>query len=260
MAQSSSQKNLRVISLVPSWTETLIEAGVNIVGRTRYCIHPTDQVISIPTVGGTKHVDWQKVRALKPDLLILDREENPKDFAEQAPCTWWASDIRSVMDLPPTLLEMSRVAECSPLKEFASRWERVVLENPPPSDIRKVLPGLIEWVHPLKGSETQVLYLIWHRPWMAIAPNTFIGSMLAQIGWADRLPSFDQKYPEIDLNSFDPEKTLLLCSSEPFPFLKRRDVLKDLPFATAIIDGEIWSWFGIRSLRFLEVQRGFLAQ
>ena len=59
----------------------LIEAGIEVVGRTRFCIHPREKIKNIPAVGGTKNVDWQKVNELKADLLILDQEENPKWMA-----------------------------------------------------------------------------------------------------------------------------------------------------------------------------------
>lgn len=69
---------MRLISLVPSWNETLIECGLNVVGRSRYCIHPEDRVRDIPIVGGTKDIRWDRVREARPDLLVLDREENPE--------------------------------------------------------------------------------------------------------------------------------------------------------------------------------------
>ena len=72
-----------MISMVPSWTETLISCGVEVVGRTRYCIHPTPVVKDIAVVGGTKNIDWKKVREIDADLLILDQEENPRRYCRR---------------------------------------------------------------------------------------------------------------------------------------------------------------------------------
>src|SRR3954462_7806167 len=94
---------MKVISMVPSWTETLIECGVEVIGRTRFCIHPRQVVASIPVVGGTKDVNWQRVQLLNADLLILDREENPKWMAEQAPLPVLDTHVQSVDQLPREL-------------------------------------------------------------------------------------------------------------------------------------------------------------
>ena len=82
--------------LVPSITETLIEAGVEVVGRTRFCIHPAEKIKSISIVGGTKNIDWQKVEALKADALILDKEENPQSFANNSPIPYFAYHFEDV--------------------------------------------------------------------------------------------------------------------------------------------------------------------
>jgi hypothetical protein len=87
---------------------------------------------------------------------------------------------------------------------------------------------------------------------MTIAPQTFIGSVLARLGFGAALLSFDRPYPEIELESYDRETTLLCCSSEPFPFAKREKLIIDTGFPAIIVDGELYSWFGLRALRFLE--------
>lgn len=85
--------------MVPSWTETLVEAGINVVGRTRFCCHPHKEVQKIPIVGGTKDIQWEKVKELNASLLILDREENPVHFAEDSPIPFWASHITDITDV-----------------------------------------------------------------------------------------------------------------------------------------------------------------
>ncbi|GAG15687.1 unnamed protein product, partial [marine sediment metagenome] len=116
---------MRVVSLVPSWTETLLQAGVNVVGRTRYCIHPSEKVASIPVMGGTREVEWAKVTKLKPDLLVLDREENPRILSEQSPVPWIATHVNSVWDVENELRRLHGCISRSGLPAMAYRWRQV---------------------------------------------------------------------------------------------------------------------------------------
>lgn len=242
---------MRVVSLVPSWTETLLAAGCEVVGRTRFCIHPRARVGSVPIVGGTKDWDLEKINALRPDLILLDRQENPKFMSELSPCPTHATDVQSISSLIRELELLGRRLDNPELLNFAERWREVSVRTESLDWQR--FPGLIEWGEAPKGAIERVVYMIWQNPWMAVSADTFIGSMLAQLGVS--LEIFNEKYPKIDLASYAPESTVLLFSSEPFPFLKRKEALKKLGFSHALIDGEKFSWFGLRSLKFLEDRR-----
>lgn len=241
---------MRVISLVPSWTETLIESDVNVVGRTRYCIHPADHVTNIATVGGTKNWNWKKIVELKPDLILLDQEENPKSMAEQTMFPWHATHVTHMNDMSASLNQLSEILASKKLKNLSSRWDKVLKKKPLACSTLKKIPGVIEWgikpAQPIK----QVLYIIWKDPWMAVSKDTFIGSVLAYLGI--EIPEFATKYPQINLENFNPKETLLLFSSEPYPFLQKKNELAALSFPHAFVDGECFSWFGCRTLRFLE--------
>lgn len=243
---------MRVVSLVPSLTETLLEAGVAVVGRTRYCVHP-ESARSIPVVGGTKDLDFAKVEALKPDLLLVDKEENLPWMAEASSWKVHCTHVESVADMPGELAGLGVLLQNEGLKKSAEEW-RSILRSPHVS-ARAVenLPGILEWVQRPAREPEQILYLIWRNPWMAVAPNTFVGSVLAHLGYGKMLPEFSEKYPKVDLARFDPSRTLLLFSSEPYPFLlqKKRE-LEGLGFPSALVDGESYSWFGQRALKFLQ--------
>ncbi len=245
---------MRAVSLVPSWTETLIEAGVNVVGRTRFCIHPAQRVKAIPAVGGTKDWDWEKIQALKPDILVLDREENPRFMAEQSQIPFVDTHIGALQDVPPNLEKLRLATHAEGLKPFVERWQEVQLKGPRPDwDGRSDFAGLIEWGRRPTGPIRRVEYVIWKRPWMAVSRDTFIGSTLTAIGFGPYLTKHANKYPELDLEMWpDKESTLLLFSSEPFPFVKVSRSLAALGFPYALVDGESFSWFGVRSLKFLE--------
>ena len=240
--------------MVPSWTETLLACGCEVVGRTRFCIHPAE-ARRIPVVGGTKTIDWNRVRALAPDLLLLDQEENPRSMHDQSPCDVLATHVTSVRDVGPELdrLAMRLGDGAGTLRDVAARWSRIATVPPRLLAMWRDLPGVIEWLRPPDGpSVGPVTYLIWRDPWMAIGPGTFIASMLEAVGVPQaRLLPASGKYPTLDPDSL-PGNTVLLASSEPYPFHRKRDELLALDRPVAIVDGESFSWFGVRSLGFLE--------
>jgi hypothetical protein len=247
---------MRVVSLVPSWTETLLDCGVNVVGRTRFCVHPESRVQSIPTIGGTKDLDRERLEALEPDLLVLDKEENLPWMAER-PGSWrvHASHVRHTDDVPRELDELADLLRNERLRALAGEW-RAELEAPSyPQEKIANLPGVLRWLKPPESEPERLLYLVWRGPWMAVSRDTFVGAMLSQLGYGGRLPPFAEKYPKIDLADFDPANTLLLFSSEPYPFAKKLQELKGLDFPSALVDGEAYSWFGTRSLQFLRESR-----
>lgn len=263
----------RIVSMVPSWTETLLRAGANVVGRTRFCIHGSslDQATA---VGGTKDVDWDKVKALQPDLLLLDREENPKWMSDLAPCPVLATHVTSVQTIAAEIEKIAaRLDSLAPraaqaLRDYEDRWKKIAEKKRFPlanfDEVTVSLPGVIEWiVRPPSqdGSGSPPLspsfaYLIWRDPWMAAGPGTFIASVLEHVGVPpEKLHPgrVDPKslYPTLDLESL-PASTILLFSSEPFPFAKFKPQLRALGRPAALVDGESFSWFGVRSLEFLE--------
>ena len=245
---------MRVVCLVPSWTETLLHAGVEVVGRSRYCVHPRDTVRSIPVVGGTRDVEWSKVAAVNADLLVLDRAENTCEMAEQSTIPWVATCVTSVDDVERELGVLHGRVGPSGLPSIAERWGRVRVrlarESSRP-DLAE-LPGVIEWVQRPRDPVDRFLYLIWKDPWKAVGNGTFIGSMFDLLGFGPRMIRPGAKYPDIRLEDLDPERTLLLFSSEPYPFHEQTDFIAKLPFSSAIVDGERFGWFGWRALRFLE--------
>ncbi|MEK7355220.1 MAG: helical backbone metal receptor, partial [Bdellovibrionota bacterium] len=245
------RNQVAVISLVPSWTETLIEAGVDVIGRTRFCVHPQRRVKAIPVVGGTKDWNWDRIVELNPDLLVLDQEENPKCMSEQKEFPFLATHVRSVGDVASSLRLLGRSTGNARLSEIASDWDRVLARPlPEPWVLGREIPGLVEWGRKPSVPVTKVVYVIWREPWMAVSRETFIGSMLERCGFGELVSSYPEKYPKVSLES-EGESTLVLFSSEPFPFLKKRDGIAELGFPYAFVDGEKFSWFGVRSLEFL---------
>jgi hypothetical protein len=282
---------MRVVSMVPSWTETLIRCGVSVVGRTRFCIHRGHQVdIDIPVVGGTKDWNLEKLRSLQPDLLVFDKEENPKAMADEAPCEFIATHVTKIADVANELqrlsLKFSGKFSGAPqaddiqtdgivdeLMSLAGRWQKVCEAAESSSKTRTsgidwaAFPGVIEWIRQPQGVKAQgekadpagqvLLYVIWKNPWMCVGPRTFIASMLSALGWPpERLWSGSGEftptnYPEFRMEEV-PESAVLFFSSEPYPFHRKKEELLSLGRPCAVVDGESFSWFGVRSLEFME--------
>ena len=239
---------MRVVSLVPSWTETLLHSGVEIIGRTRFCIHPSLVVQDIPVVGGTKEVDWDLIRDLKPDLIIMDKEENPIALAEECPFPYLATRVTSLQTLHDELVRLGEHFKNHILIELAIQCYDII-QAPTPTWNHHNVPGFIEWVRRPEFREGPVAYVIWKKPWMAVSKATFIGSVLEKLGAALVDFTVDEKYPVLELEEL--KNIMVLFSTEPYPFHKKISDLTELSLTGAVVNGEGFSWFGKRSLDFL---------
>lgn len=251
---------MRVICLVPSITETLIECGIKVVGRTRFCIHPATIVQDVPRVGGTKGVDWQRCRDLLPDMVIFDREENLKEMADECPFPWIATHINSIESAAIEFAKLGDVLNSPQLLQHATDWTAIAAQpNNQDVDWQQV-PGQLQQLMRVKTTSenstqqsfSRIEYIIWRAPWMAVGTDTFIRSMLTKLGFADYLPNHSSSYPTLTDAEMTRSDTFYLFSSEPYRFLRYQEQLEDAGYVGAIVDGELYSWFGIRSLRGLQ--------
>jgi len=231
----------RIVSLVPSLTELLFDLGLDaeIVGLTKFCIHPTDKVAGKTVVGGTKNVHLARVAALAPTLILANKEENTRDDIEalQANFSVLLTDVVTLADAFDMIVvvggRVDRQAEARRLtnkigNSFAALAQHVAAQNAP---------------------TTRVAYLIWRDPWMVVGNQTFIDSMLTVAGFANAF-GHQPRYPVIspgDLQMADPD--VIMLSSEPYPFKdKHLEELSEIcPRARLIlVDGELFSWYGSR--------------
>ncbi|MCP4204419.1 MAG: Fe3+-siderophores ABC transporter protein [bacterium] len=243
---------MRVISLVPSLTESLLECGVDVVGRTRFCVHPADRVAGIPVVGGTKEVDWAACQALRPDLVVLDREENTREMADSCPWPWTAVHITAVENVGTELSGLARRVGSDALLQLAGDWSRVADRGALAFPGWRQIPGAETYLSASTEAISRLEYVIWRKPWRVIGPGTFIHSMLRKVGLGDYLPSHESRYPEMLEAAMNRSDTFYLYSSEPYPFADKEELLGSSGIAGAIVDGELYSWYGVRSYRFLE--------
>lgn len=225
----------RIVSIVPSQTELLYDLGLDeeVFGITKFCIHPDEWFRSKERIGGTKNVNIDKVRSLKPDLIIGNKEENTLSDIEAlrdiAPV--WMSDIYSLEDALDMIRNVGSL--CSKEKKSAE------------------LIKLIERnFNNLKNSTRgkSALYLIWKDPFMGAAKNTFIDHILTeQLGLLNILED-KERYPSVDLNQINTPDYIFL-STEPFPFNNShiREINQLFPNSTVtLVDGEFFTWYGSR--------------
>jgi len=230
----------RIVSLVPSQTELLHHLGLEqeVVGITKFCVHPEHWFRHKTRVGGTKKVHLDRITELQPDLIIGNKEENTRDEIEALARRWpvWMSDIHTLEDALEMIRKVGQI--CRRPESASNLAERI-------QDAFRQIPS----PDPAPG---RVLYLIWRKPYMAVAKNTFIDEMLLQAGFRNALTD-RTRYPELtasDLQKVNPDHIFL--SSEPYPFREKHFAeLKELcPRASIhLVDGEVFSWYGSRLLQ-----------
>ncbi|MEL6658000.1 MAG: helical backbone metal receptor [Bacteroidota bacterium] len=228
----------RIVSLVPSQTELLADLGLveQVIGITKFCVHPAAWRKEKQLIGGTKKLHLDRIRALQPDLIIANQEENDREqvleLAREFPV--WVSKVTDL----PTAKEM--IVAVGELTDTSLRAREITQQ------LEASFSALAQFT-PLR-----VLYLIWRKPYMASGGDTFIHSMLLASGFTNVLADQD-RYPSLTeekIRALAPE--LILLSSEPFPFRERH--LAELSAlcpnaAVRLVDGEMFSWYGSRLLR-----------
>lgn len=229
----------RIISLVPSQTELLFDLGLSkeIVGITKFCIHPVDSFKSTTKIGGTKKLNLQKIRALKPELIIGNKEENEQSQIEELMKEFpvWMSDI-SVLD---DAIEM--------IKDIGSLTGTSAKANLMAKDILDGFRSL----EPAGGPKKRVAYFIWKDPYMVAGRNTFIDNILARAGFDNFLQL--SRYPKLTHQQIrDLKPDIILLSSEPYPFkdMHINEMKAICPQSkVSVVDGEMFSWYGSRLLQ-----------
>jgi ABC-type Fe3+-hydroxamate transport system substrate-binding protein len=238
-----SSKPNRIVSLVPSQTELLYALGLDeeVIGITKFCIHPEEWFESKTRVGGTKNFKVDLIRSLNPDLIIANKEENDKAFLEELMFTHpvWVSDISTLEEAFEMITSIGSIVD----KAEAS----VKLVD----EIKINFKKLEQVANNSFAKGKIVSYLIWNDPIMTIGHNTFIKSMIDTMG-LKTIPSTQERYPTVTLEELkNSSPDFLFLSSEPFPFnIKHQNYYaNELPNTKIIlVDGERFSWYGSRLL------------
>ncbi|MBM3185868.1 MAG: ABC transporter substrate-binding protein [Bacteroidetes bacterium] len=226
----------RIVSLVPSQTELLHYFGLEneVVGITKFCIHPDSWFKSKTRIGGTKQLKIDEIIDLKPDFIIGNKEENTKedvDKLDQRGLPVWMSDINS-------------------FDEAIKMIEQVGLICGKESESLKLTSEITQRFNEIStiGKGRSVLYFIWDEPSFVVGKNTFINSMIEKIGFVNACDLI--RYPNLnDLPNTNPD--LIFLSSEPYPFTNQHIEKYQNLFPNSniiLVDGEMFSWYGSRML------------
>ncbi len=244
----------RIVCLVPSITELLFDLGLErqLVGRTRYCIHPAGRVEAIASVGGTKKLQLALLEELQPTHVIVNIDENPRELVERI-----AGFVPHVIvthplkpeDNPPLYRLLGGIFQRETEAEaLCQRFERAL------GTLRETAR---DW------PRRRVLYWIWRKPWMTISRDTYISRTLALVNWETLPAATTERYPTVEPHpALLAEAELILFSSEPYPF--KPEQLAEFARRYAypaerllFIDGEMTSWYGSRAIAGLEYLQSF---
>src|SRR5699024_2535483 len=232
----------RIVSFAPAITDTLYSLHLEeeIVGRTRFCIHPKGKVEKAMNVGGTKDMKIDRVRALNPDLIICEKEENTKEMVAELEKHYpvYVFEIQTYSD---ALNMISGLGELTDRTAEAQRLKQ---------HIESAFDSI-----PTPKRRKRAAYIIWQHPYMVVGKHTYIHSLLGKLGYENPFVHFPARYPTVtedDLRAADLDTILL--ATEPFPFGKKHlDTFSQLlPDADLkIVDGEMF-WYGVKMLEAAE--------
>ena len=225
---------MRIVSLVPSVTETLLAWGVPVRACTRFCEQP-----QLTHVGGTKDPDIAAIVALRPDVVVVDREENRREDAEALTSAGVAVHVTHVTSVHDVASMLAGLAEA-----VGARLPEI---SPVPS-------AEVPW--------TTAFVPIWKRPWMTMNACTYGSSILDLLGVRNLFAAHADTYPIVDVGEVAAEHpSLVLLPSEPYPFAERHldEIRRTFPGATPLlVDGQDLFWWGARTDDALERLRATL--
>jgi len=241
----------RIVSLVPSLTELLVDLGLKkqLVGRTRFCVHPKNEVDDIPIVGGTKNPRLDKIRDANPDYIVANKEENKREHINELRQEFEVNltDIATIEDALITIHELGKELGAEDESEKLIRQINEVLDEIPEEP-------------PLRTA-----YLIWKDPYMTVGKDTYIHNVMKH--WKlENVFGDETRYPKVsfyDITEKNPE--LILLSSEPYPFKEKHLAEFEEAFPNTRIlltEGEWFSWYGshmLHSFKRLNIWRKAIA-
>lgn len=235
---------MRIISLVPSITETLYALGLEdqIVAITRFCLYPSDRVKLKPKVGGTKNPKLTEILNFHPDLVIMNVDENRKEDADFLK----SNGIHLFITFPNSITEtLGMISELGRMLSVEEKADQLSGEIQKLSDFRP-------------PSRKRSLILIWRNPYMTVARGTYVDSIASLFGFDTVIHEASERYPKLSDQQFaslDPD--IVLFPDDPYPFRDRHleEFRQSYPKLRSVknnrlawFDGSYWTWFGYRTM------------
>ncbi|GAB3325822.1 helical backbone metal receptor [Larkinella ripae] len=229
----------RIVSVVPSQTELLFDLGLDeqIVGVTKFCIHPAEKVKNRARVGGTKTLQLDRIHALKPDWILANKEENTREQIE-ALQRFYPVHVTDIHTVDEALGMIRTVGAMVGRKPEAERLLREIGNAFDADGLRST-----------NDAGPTVAYFIWRKPYLVAANETFIHSMLEWTGFRNAFADLN-RYPEVTEDSLKAARPdLIFLSSEPYPFSEKHTAELQMICPRSqilLVDGEAFSWYGSR--------------
>ena len=216
-----------MVSLVPSLTEALASVAADrIVGATQWCTHPAD--LDVARVRGTKNPDVGAIVALRPDVVVANKEENRELDVRRlraAGVPVWVTDIRTV---PDAVASMERLFD-------GLAWQRPAWL----ATAREL------WCGPPPPVTRRVAVAIWRDPWMVVGADTFTGDLLRRLGWRNVFDSAPARYPHLGVEEIDAAGAdAVLLPDEPYVFTADDGPEAFARTPTELVSGRLITWYG----------------
>jgi len=250
----------RIVSLVPSWTETLFALGLGdrVVGVTKFCVEPAGRVGAVRKVGGTKNPDLRAIFDLSPGLVIANAEENRREDVEKmrekglAVLTTYPRTVPGAVE---SLLKIGRAAGC---ETEADAMAREITRS-----VSEVEADLGVW----SKLRLRAFCPIWKKPWMAFNADTYAHDVLRMMGFNNVFGSAGERYPITTLDeAIERRPDVVLLPDEPYEFGERDidELRAELPSGLArrvlLINGRDLHWYGVHMVKGLKSLAGRLAR
>ena len=235
----------RIVSLVPSWTETLFTLGLDreVVGVTRFCTEPADKVATVPRIGGTKNPDIAAIIGLGPDLVIANAEENRREDVERLRADGipvFTTYPRTIAQAVESILRLGRV--------LARMSEADALARDIVRSVSAIEASLGVW----SKLRLRTFCPIWKNPWMAFNADTYAHDVLRMLGFNNVYASAGERYPATTLDeALERRPDVILLPDEPYLFddgdVEEIKTVMPAPLSrrVLIVSGRDLHWYGV---------------
>lgn len=228
----------RIISLCPGITETLFALHLQdeMIGRTRFCIYPENEVDAIRAVAGTKDINEQAIHDVQPDLIIVEKEENTDEIVKTLEQYYpvYVAEVQSIKDAYRMIHDIGNITNRDAEAHALNTSIQEEFNAFPQADGKRVA------------------YVIWKKPYMVVGKDTYIQSVLNEMGFVNPFTQFEGRYPAVTEDDFKEAKLdYILLASEPYPFKDKHkaEFLAMMPDVTPIVvEGEMF-WYGPRMIK-----------
>jgi ABC-type Fe3+-hydroxamate transport system substrate-binding protein len=242
----------RIVSLVPSWTETLFALGLGaeVVGATKFCVEPAAELASVARVGGTKNPDCRAILKLEPDFVVANAEENRREDVERlraAGIAVFTTYPRTVPGAVESLLKLGRA--------LGRDGQAAALAR----EVTLVVSGIEANLGVWSKLRLRAFCPIWKKPWMAFNADTYAHDVLRLMGFNNVYASAGDRYPVTTLDeALDRRPDVVLLPDEPYEFRDAdvEELKAALPPALArrvlLVSGRDLHWYGVHMVNGLK--------